>query len=68
MWIFRFHAKDGRRRDYGIGSTADYSLLQAREQATELRVVLGLNFGCAERKYADAYVTASLRRWPIGRC
>ncbi|HEV2189622.1 MAG TPA: integrase arm-type DNA-binding domain-containing protein [Stellaceae bacterium] len=36
-WIFRFHAQDGRRRDYGIGSTADYSLLQAREKATELR-------------------------------
>jgi integrase len=36
-WIFRFHAKDGRRRDYGIGSTSDYSLLQAREKATELR-------------------------------
>jgi integrase len=36
-WIFRYHGADGRRRDYGIGSTADYTLAQARAKGAELR-------------------------------
>jgi integrase len=38
-WMLRLQA-DGRRRDYGLGSVADVSLAEAREQAAEYRKML----------------------------
>jgi hypothetical protein len=67
-WIFRSHAGDRKRRDYGIGWSADYNLPRDREMATELphqgRKALILSSGRTEKdghKVARATAPVSLQ-------
>lgn len=56
-WIYRFQLA-GRRRDMGLGSTADLTLAEARERAAAARRLASEGIDPIERRKADKAVAA----------
>lgn len=68
-WIFRYSYNE-RRRDLGLGSYADLTLLEARERAREQRKLLlqGIDPITAKREQRDARKAALARRMTFMQC
>jgi len=68
-WIFRYSLND-RRRDLGLGSYSDMTLLEAREAAREQRQLVrqGIDPVDAKRAGRDARRAASMKRMTFRQC